>query len=169
MGKKRERYKQNMASFSEENFSKKLCDLNNSQQSIQTLSLWLIHHRKHSQSIVDTWTKELRKDEVRPSKRLTFLYLANDVIQNSKKKGPEFNKSFRSVLPDAIKHATREADGKMKGQVDRLVNIWKERGVFNADFTNQLKKTLGTWKESEGASVSKREKLKRTKGSRSQK
>ena len=41
------------------------------------------------------------------------------------------------------KSSSSEADGKMKGQVDRLVNIWKERGVFNADFTNQLKKTLG--------------------------
>ena len=52
-----------MASFSDENFSKKLSDLNNSQQSIQTLSLWLIHHRKHSHNIVEVWSKELRKGE----------------------------------------------------------------------------------------------------------
>jgi len=50
-----------MALFSENIFVKKLLDLNNSQQSIQTLSLWLIHHRRHSKIIVDVWIKQLRE------------------------------------------------------------------------------------------------------------
>ena len=50
-----------MASFSEANFVKKLQDLNASQQSIQTLSLWLIRHRKHSNSVVNIWLAELKK------------------------------------------------------------------------------------------------------------
>jgi len=52
-----------MAAFSEDNLIKKLADLNNSQQSIQTLSLWLIHHRKHSKAITEIWLKELKKGE----------------------------------------------------------------------------------------------------------
>ncbi len=52
-----------MSNFSDTNFSKKLTELNASQQSIQTLSLWLIHHRKHSSKIVDVWLKELKKGE----------------------------------------------------------------------------------------------------------
>ena len=32
--------------------------------------------------------------QVPQPKKLTFLYLANDVIQNSKKKGPEFSMEF---------------------------------------------------------------------------
>ena len=43
----------------------------------------------------------------RPSKKLTFVYLANDVIQNSKKKGPEFAKNFETVLPDAFGNAAK--------------------------------------------------------------
>uniref|UniRef100_A0A8C9LE59 CID domain-containing protein n=1 Tax=Pavo cristatus TaxID=9049 RepID=A0A8C9LE59_PAVCR len=39
----------------------KLLELSNSQQSVQTLSLWLIHHRKHSVLIVSMWEQELRK------------------------------------------------------------------------------------------------------------
>lgn len=35
------------------------------------------------------------------------MYLANDVIQNSKKKGPEFTKDFESVLVDACSHVAR--------------------------------------------------------------
>lgn len=31
-------------------------------------------------------------------KKLTFMYLANDVIQNSRKKGPEYAKEFTTAL-----------------------------------------------------------------------
>ena len=50
-----------MSGFTSEFLEKKLNELNNSQQSIQTLSLWLIHHRKHNKLIVQTWYKELKK------------------------------------------------------------------------------------------------------------
>ncbi|KAJ8303029.1 hypothetical protein KUTeg_019425 [Tegillarca granosa] len=97
----------NMSSFSDNNFAKRLSELNNTQQSIQTLSLWLIHHRKHSKTIVQVWFREMQK--VPPNRKLTFMYLANDVIQNSKKKGPDFARDFGSVLPDAYKDAIKYA------------------------------------------------------------
>lgn len=50
-----------MSGFSEAALEKKLAELNNSQQSIQTLSLWLIHHRKHHVNIVKIWLKEFNK------------------------------------------------------------------------------------------------------------
>lgn len=111
-----------MTGFANQTLERKLVDLNNSQQSIQTLSLWLIHHRKHHKSIVQTWFSELKKgncllldanynhllmhhahsdgllSKAKPSRRLTFMYLANDVIQNSRKKGPEFSKEIGAVL-----------------------------------------------------------------------
>uniref|UniRef100_A0A8C1SIQ8 Regulation of nuclear pre-mRNA domain containing 1A n=1 Tax=Cyprinus carpio TaxID=7962 RepID=A0A8C1SIQ8_CYPCA len=92
-----------MSVFSEPALEKKLSELSNSQQSVQTLSLWLIHHRKHSKTIVKVWYNELKKAQV--SRKLTFLYLANDVIQNSKRKGPEFTQDFSPVIVDAFKHA----------------------------------------------------------------
>lgn len=50
-----------MSVFSESALEKKLAELSNSQQSVQTLSLWLIHHRKHSKTIVKVWYNELKK------------------------------------------------------------------------------------------------------------
>ncbi|XP_075560704.1 regulation of nuclear pre-mRNA domain-containing protein 1A isoform X7 [Pelecanus crispus] len=50
-----------MSAFSEAALERKLSELSNSQQSVQTLSLWLIHHRKHSALIVSVWERELRK------------------------------------------------------------------------------------------------------------
>ncbi|KAK1898429.1 Regulation of nuclear pre-mRNA domain containing protein 1B [Dissostichus eleginoides] len=126
-----------MSSFSESALEKKLTELSSSQQSVQTLSLWIIHHRKHSGLIVKVWHRELRK--AKSSRKLTFLYLANDVIQNSKKKGPEFAKDFETVLVDACSHVAREADDGCKRPMERLLNIWRERALYRADFIQQLK------------------------------
>ncbi|XP_056129740.1 regulation of nuclear pre-mRNA domain-containing protein 1B isoform X2 [Lampris incognitus] len=126
-----------MSSFSESALEKKLSELSNSQQSVQTLSLWIIHHRKHSSLIVKVWHRELKK--AKSSRKLTFLYLANDVIQNSKKKGPEFTKDFESVLVDACSHVASDADESCKKHMERLLNIWKERSLYRSDFIQQLK------------------------------
>ncbi|XP_030642006.1 regulation of nuclear pre-mRNA domain-containing protein 1B [Chanos chanos] len=126
-----------MSSFSESALEKKLSELSNSQQSVQTLSLWIIHHRKHSSNIVRVWHKEMKK--AKSSRKLTFLYLANDVIQNSKKKGPEFTRDFEGVLVDACSHVAREGDDGCKKHMERLLNIWQERNLYRADFIQQLK------------------------------
>lgn len=118
-----------MSSFTESGLVKKLSELNPSQQSIQTLSLWLIHHRKHHSIIVKTWLKELQR--VSSSKKLTFMYLANDVIQNSKKKGPEFGKEYENVLMKAFKLIAQSGpEEKTIHSLNRILNIWGERGVY---------------------------------------
>ncbi|KAG5838034.1 regulation of nuclear pre-mRNA domain-containing protein 1B isoform X1 [Anguilla anguilla] len=132
-----------MSSFSESALEKKLSELSNSQQSVQTLSLWIIHHRKHASLIVRVWHRELKK--AKRSRKLTFLYLANDVIQNSKKKGPEFTRDFEGVLVDACSHVAsyvfsrRESDDGSKKHMERLLNIWQERNLYRSDFIQQLK------------------------------
>ena len=50
-----------MSGFTSQALEKRLGELNNSAQTIQTFSLWLIHHRKHHKIIVQTWFKELKK------------------------------------------------------------------------------------------------------------
>ncbi|EDV18646.1 uncharacterized protein TRIADDRAFT_34884 [Trichoplax adhaerens] len=50
-----------MASFSSAALEKRLTELSNSQQSVQTLSLWMMHHRKHSKAAVEVWHQEFQK------------------------------------------------------------------------------------------------------------
>lgn len=50
-----------MSGFTESGLERKLAELNSTQVSIQTLSLWLLHHRKHVGSIVKIWYKEFLK------------------------------------------------------------------------------------------------------------
>lgn len=120
-----------MSGFTDSALEKKLSELNNSQQSIQTLSLWLIHHRKHHKTIVQVWFRELKK--AKPSRKLTFMYLANDVIQNSKKKGPEFSKEFSTTLGKAFAHVYESvADDKTKSGLERIINVWEMRSVYDS-------------------------------------
>lgn len=59
--------------FTDTVFIKKLAELNNSSQSIQTLSLWLIHHRKHYSTVVKIWLRELIKGKLKKE----FIYSDN--------------------------------------------------------------------------------------------
>ncbi|XP_018605837.1 regulation of nuclear pre-mRNA domain-containing protein 1A-like isoform X1 [Scleropages formosus] len=129
-----------MSAFSEAALEKKLSELSNSQQSVQTLSLWLIHHRKHSKTIVSVWYRELLKAKM--SRKLTFLYLANDVIQNSKRKGPEFTQDFAPVIVDAFRHVSSEGEEGCKKHLDRVLEIWQERAVYENDVLEQLSQVL---------------------------
>jgi len=126
-----------MSSFSEDSLEKKLVDLNQSQQSIQGLSLWIIHHRKHHSKIVSTWQRELYK--AKNDRKLVFLYLANDVVQNSRKKVPEFPKEFGHCLKKVLEHLTAlNLDEKTIKSISRLVGIWKERNIFDAKIQDEL-------------------------------
>lgn len=118
-----------MSGYSDSALSGKLGELNNSAPSIQGVSLWLLHHRKHYRSSVQVWHRELTN--VRMDKKLTLLYLANDVVQNARKKYPEVGKEFGSVLGSVFSHlAGLDLDRKTVGSIGRLVNIWRERQIF---------------------------------------
>jgi regulator of Ty1 transposition protein 103 len=100
-------------SFSESSLNKKFFELNSTQQSVQTLSLWLIHHRKHSHTIVKIWLKELINTS-KSDRKLTFIYLANDILQNSRKKGNEYMNEFAEPLNDAIENTAKYSDDKIR-------------------------------------------------------
>ncbi|XP_027048022.1 regulation of nuclear pre-mRNA domain-containing protein 1B-like [Pocillopora damicornis] len=130
-----------MTSFSSATLEKKLSDLSNTQHSVQTLSLWLIHHRKHAKAIVQSWYKELTK--ARTSKKLTFMFLANDVLQNGKRKGTEFLNEFKHVLSAAFQHCAQGGSVEAIRGLERLISIWTERNVYEATFLVKLHKCLG--------------------------
>lgn len=125
-------------SFNTGSFVGKLIELNHSQQSIQTLSGWAIHHRRNAQQIVDVWFQQLTKSP--KERKLLFMFLSNDIIQNSKRKGNEFTQEFSRVLPDALSHTYKSAvdDTKTIKQIDRILSIWKEREIFGKDFIDKL-------------------------------
>lgn len=49
------------SALNEDSVEKKLRTVTNTQDSIQTLSLWIIHHKSNHAKIVELWMKVLKK------------------------------------------------------------------------------------------------------------
>ncbi|KAK4369679.1 hypothetical protein RND71_009154 [Anisodus tanguticus] len=121
--------------------AEKLSKLNSSQQSIESLSRWCISHRKKAKQIVETWDKSFRSAQ--REQRVSFLYLSNDILQNSRRKGSEFVNEFWKVLPVSLKHVFETGDENGKKVASRLVDIWEERKVFGSRAQNLKDEVLG--------------------------
>ncbi|KAI4348346.1 hypothetical protein L6164_009081 [Bauhinia variegata] len=108
----------------------KLGKLNSSQTSIETLSHWCIFHMNKAKQVVETWDRQFHCSP--REQRLAFLYLANDILQNSRRKGSEFVGEFWKVLPDAIRDVIETGDEFGRNAAFRLIGIWEERKVFGS-------------------------------------
>ncbi|XP_078447353.1 ENTH/VHS family protein [Wolffia australiana] len=108
----------------------KLTKLNCSQQSIETLSHWCIFHRKNAKQVVETWDRQFHCSP--KSQWVSFLYLANDILQNSRRKGLEFVNEFWKVLPDVLNNVMDSGDEFGRSAAFRLVDIWDDRKVFGS-------------------------------------
>jgi hypothetical protein len=68
----------NMANFNSKSFEKKLKSLDPTQTGIQTLSLWILHHRHNAEQITSTWLEQISKSKYNhgcsPLSCLLFFY-----------------------------------------------------------------------------------------------
>ncbi|XP_073296021.1 uncharacterized protein [Primulina huaijiensis] len=108
----------------------KLAKLNSSQQSIETLSHWCIFHMNKAKQVVETWDRQFYCAP--REQRLAFLYLANDILQNSRRKGVEFVVEFWKVLPGSLRDVIENGDEFGRNASFRLISIWEERKVFGS-------------------------------------
>lgn len=124
-------------------------------ESIQGLSAWCIENKKHHGLIVRYWVKWLKKSD--NNHRLNLFYVANDVIQNCKRKNAiVFRSSFADILPNAAQHIR---DGKVRKAVERIFTIWEERSVYPGETIAQFKAGLNK-KEKEREKQKEKEKEK---------
>lgn len=72
-----------------------------------------------AKQVVETWAKQFHCSP--QEKKLAFLFLANDIIQNSRRKGSEFAGEFWKVLPDCLRDVTQNGDEYDRSQALRLV------------------------------------------------
>ncbi|XP_061103630.1 regulation of nuclear pre-mRNA domain-containing protein 2-like [Conger conger] len=122
----------------ESSLDRRFQGVTNTMESIQGLSTWCIENKKYHNLIVRYWMKWLRKSEA--PHRLNLFYLANDVIQNCKRKNAIiYRNSFAEVLPEA---ALLVKDGKVRKSVERIFSIWEERNVYPEELTSELKASL---------------------------
>ncbi|XP_061384845.1 regulation of nuclear pre-mRNA domain-containing protein 2 isoform X2 [Danaus plexippus] len=114
-------------------FEKKLTQLKDTQESIQSLSSWCLKQRTHHKKIVSSWLNVLKR--VKVEQRLVLFYLANDVIQYSKRKNYEFVESWGLNLQKATPLVR---DEKVRPKILRIFKIWEQRSVYDDEFLSDL-------------------------------
>eukprot|EP01135_Chromosphaera_perkinsii_P011657 Nk52_evm1s2467 gene=Nk52_evmTU1s2467 len=119
----------------------KLKDLSGSQASIETISQWFQFYRRNAQDLVRVWVQEIRRAE--PKRKLILFYLANDILQVSRKKGTEYIDTFKGVLPIVMSRDMRPQKGGIVSSCDRTLDIWAGRAVFEEEYVLKLKRALG--------------------------
>ena len=117
--------------FDETVLAAKLASLNPTQTSIEALSGWCQFYRSDAPRVVAAWARSYDAASSDPPRQLTLLYLANDVLQNARRKGPDFVNAFLGVLPPRVLAlASSTVDAKTAASASRLAAIMRERQVF---------------------------------------
>ena len=105
------------------NFLAQLKKLDCSQASIEQLSFWCQFHAKKASVLTPIWTESLRNSSNNQNV-LAHVYLASDVIQNSRKKnkGEEWMKSWKSVMENSVKFVWGEVQKRSEDTREREEN-----------------------------------------------
>ncbi|KAI1746372.1 RNA polymerase II-binding domain-containing protein [Xylaria scruposa] len=137
----------------------KLSSLSETQDSIVSVAQWIMFYRRHADRTVQLWLQKL-KDST-SHKRLNLIYLANEVAQQSKaRRKDEFLVSFSPAVAEAVAAAYKGAPHDVQQRIRRVVDVWRERGVFEGPIQqavetriHDIDKTRGTSKAGLGGSI----------------
>ncbi|EHY57996.1 hypothetical protein ABEF92_002830 [Exophiala dermatitidis] len=137
-------------SFSESGLSAKLSTLNETQDSIVSVSQWIMFHKRHADRIASYWLTRLRDSP--PAKRLNFIYLVNDIVQNARaRKRTEFPDAFSPLMAEAIQTAYRSSPADVQGKIRRVVEVWRTRNVFEAPILEAIEARIDEIDKSKGS------------------
>uniref|UniRef100_A0A0R3S3J3 CID domain-containing protein n=1 Tax=Elaeophora elaphi TaxID=1147741 RepID=A0A0R3S3J3_9BILA len=115
--------------LSEEVIARRLRAVDQSSESIQTTSMWILHHRDLAAQFVNCWT-EVFKTAGDPL-QIALFYVANDVCQKAKKKGNShvLLQAFAPHWVNAISYS-RGSENVQKA-VSRILDIFEERQIYS--------------------------------------
>ena len=141
--------------YSDEALKAKLSTLNETQDSIVSVSQWIQFFKRHADRIANAWLTRLR--EVPPPKRLNFIYLVNDIVQNSRaRKRSEFPDAFAPLMPEAVQTAYRSSTAETQQKIRRVLDVWKLRTTFDLSIIQAIDTRLEDVDKSKGGSGGKK-------------
>ncbi|KAL9583522.1 MAG: hypothetical protein Q9212_002662 [Teloschistes hypoglaucus] len=108
----------------------KLSSLNETSDSISTVAQWIMFHRRHANRTCTVWLEKLR--EAQGIKRLTLIYLANEVVQQSKfRRKEDFVVAFSPIIAEATATVYRAATTDVQEKIKRTTEVWSARKIFD--------------------------------------
>ncbi|PVH15503.1 uncharacterized protein CXQ87_003345 [Candidozyma duobushaemuli] len=114
-------------SFSPDVFKKKLDSLQETQDSIVSISQWVLFHHRRVKELCQLWSEYTLSDDpkLNSKKKLSLLYLCNDVVQQARhKRKPEFSAEFAKCLPEVLHKVFPSMDDPIKPKIERLRDLW---------------------------------------------
>jgi hypothetical protein len=103
------------------------------------------HYDKSPVVAVNEWRQVLHQG--RQDQFLPLLYVANEVLQNSKRnRGNKFLEAFSPVLGQALIYISQNSPSSSVEKVRRTVKIWGDRHVFSIRYVNELVKGLDPYR-----------------------
>lgn len=121
-----------MSGFTDEAVKQKLSALNESQDSIVTVAQWLMFHRRQTSRTAELWLQRIKDPSTTASKRLNLMYLANELVQQSKiKKKDDILAAFLTLVGDGMIVAYRGAPPDVQNKLKRLSEVWRQRNIFD--------------------------------------
>lgn len=137
-------------SFSPEVFHKKLSQLLETLDLIVSISQWVLFHHRHAKELCSVWQQyTLKTPSSDLKKRLSLLYLCNDVVQQARlKRKLEFVEEFAHILPDTLNRVYPLLDVPIKQKVERLIGVWEQRGVFAPSDIKSMRRGVELLKKS---------------------
>lgn len=128
--------------YSDEAVLIKLSSLSETQDSIVASSQWLLFHRRHATRTAALWLDRL-SSAATPAKKLNLIYLANEVVQQSRARGKtDFSTAFEPIIAEAVEKAYKGASSEVQGKVKRVVEVWRGRGVFGKGVVGEVEQRM---------------------------
>ncbi|PHH51407.1 UPF0400 protein [Ceratocystis fimbriata CBS 114723] len=116
--------------YNDDSVLAKLSAVNESHESIASSAQWIIFHRRYADRTVHLWMQKLKNSS--SSKRLSLIYLANEVSQQSKARNKhEFITAFSSTIAEAVSTAYKGAPAEVQSKLKRVIDVWRDRRVFD--------------------------------------
>lgn len=128
--------------YSDDAVKAKLAALNETQDSIVTVAQWIMFHRRHADRTASLWLNRLH-ESLSTSKRLNLIYLANEVVQQSRARSKtDFLVAFEPLIAEASSIAYKGASQEVQGKLRRVIEVWRERRIFDPQIQTSIETRL---------------------------
>lgn len=98
-------------------------------------------YSRHADRIASFWLQRLRDSTA--AKRLTLLYLVNEIVQNSRaRRKDDFPNAFSPIMAEAVQTAYRSSTTEIQQKIRRLIEVWRSRNVFEVPIQDAIEARL---------------------------
>ncbi|KAI0464638.1 hypothetical protein LJB42_002258 [Komagataella kurtzmanii] len=139
-------------SYSKDIVLEKLASLEETQISIQSIGQWCLFHHRHAPETVAIWSEFVGSTQ---TKKLAGLYLANEIIQQSRaKRKTTFLDEFAKVLPSTLEQIYPSMISTHQAKLKRIIDVWSQRKIFDSELIHRLYQSIQDQKVYNGLSSS---------------